>query len=69
MWSGLRREVWQEGWDFFSFLIPDSKFHAYDYFSTSWKLASAFLDLAFVATVSPRCFLAVRACPASIRDI
>ena len=54
---------------FLFFLIPDSKFHGCDYFSTSWKLASASLDLAFVVTVSPRCFLAVRACPASVRDI
>lgn len=51
------------------FLIPNSKFHGHDYFSTSWKLASASLDLAFVATVSPRYVLAVRVCPASVRDI
>ena len=69
MWSGLRREVWQEGRTFFSLFIPDSKFHGYGYFSTSWKLAPASLDLASVATVTPRYFLAVRACPASVRDL
>ena len=49
--------------------MPDSNFHGYDYFSTSWKLASASLDLAFVATATARYFLAVRACPASVLDL
>jgi hypothetical protein len=38
-------------------------------FSSSWELASASLDLAFMATVSPRYFLAVRTCPASVCDL
>ena len=41
----------------------------YDYFSTSWKLAPTYLDIAFVVTVTPRYFLAVRACAALVRDL
>ena len=51
---------------FFSYSYP--KFHGYDYISTSWKLASASLDFASVATVSSRYFLAVRAWPVSVCD-
>ena len=66
VWSGLRREVWQEGRTLFFLFYP--KFHGCDYISTSWKLASASLDFASVATVSSRYFLAVRAWPVSVCD-
>lgn len=59
VWSGSRREVWEEGKTVLNF-HSTQHFMGMTILSPSGELASASLDPAFVATTSPRYFLAVR---------